>query len=197
MAPSCQTAKKWLDYHMVWTCHVCELGSDIYWHYISSPRALPRKNSSEKLAGLKGGKMNWAPVLWMCSLGLGVCLGQWCLAAINHEGGWCCEANRSSACDEREHPLFLSLGRCLVGVREATMQFAGPGKGFSNRKRGKRRGVDCFCTTWNINCFDSISLTGSLQVKIRYDKKYIHRKVIFKCYVCCIDYILLLSTDSI
>lgn len=82
-APSCKMAKKWLDYHMVSTCHVSCLqrynrfrnhcapaqlpqASDIYWHHISSPRALPRKNSSEKLEGLKGGKTNRAPVLWMC-----------------------------------------------------------------------------------------------------------------------------------
>lgn len=31
---------------------------------------------------------------------------------------------------------ILSLGKCLVGVREATMQFVGPEKGLSNRKRG-------------------------------------------------------------
>lgn len=47
----------------------------------------------------------WIPQCSGCvSLSLCICLRQWCLAAINWEEWLCCEARKSSARDEREHP---------------------------------------------------------------------------------------------
>lgn len=95
---------------------------------------------------------------------------------------------------------ILPLGRhscsSWVGVGEETVQFAEPERGISNRKGGQRRGVDWVCAIWNVNYFDSISLTGSRQVEV-WCHKYLQQEVIFKHDVCCMEYILFLNTDSI